>query len=183
MKVVMTMAVVVAIALSLQNTSQGSVIYEYEMDVMNAGTVVSGTFDFMDSNSNGVIDNKDELSMFELQATKDLMSISFDLEDIVFITGWVVDTGWNVGTLLQFADIGTGGGAFVGGRRFLAAGGDIKIVDGFSLSGLGTTVSVVTNKPVPEPATVVILGLGLVGIVGARYRKKRASTMAKQKGE
>jgi hypothetical protein len=42
---------------------------------------------------------------------------------------------------------------------------------GFSGDVTGGTIRNV--QPVPEPATMILLGFGLVGIVGTRLRKKK----------
>jgi hypothetical protein len=57
---------------------------------------------------------------------------------------------------------------------FIVSNGD-PFIPANQLGSANWTITALTNpNPVPEPATVLLLGAGLVGVVGKAYRKRRA---------
>ncbi|MBC8427654.1 PEP-CTERM sorting domain-containing protein [bacterium] len=60
--------------------------------------------------------------------------------------------------------------AFLAGKKFWAGQG-YTIVG--SMYALSDTLTVPTSEPIPEPSTLVLFGLGFLGILGYVYRRKR----------
>lgn len=95
----------------------------------------------------------------------------------VFLFSWVTDDAYTgVPDLFQkMATGGTGGGYNFGDTygSFIddtAGTGDVKqtLQDIICTAGSGGTI----NNPVPEPATMLLFGLGILGLAGVSRRKK-----------